>query len=123
MNVVPRTVLVRPADPLGDLGRRAVHAQRVGDGAEACDVACGALSKKIIQFHSPAILNPFSMVDGGSPMFQLDISNCLDQHPITIPVCTDLDVDSPLDTLLIPNHVSVWINSTRVADHLSSLHV
>ena len=56
-------------------------------------------------------------------MFQLDISNCLDQHPITIPVCTDLDVDSPLDTLLIPNHVSVWINSTRVADHLSSLCV
>ena len=69
MNVVPRTVLVRPADPLGDLGRRAVHAQRVGDGAEAGDVACGALSKKIVQFHSQAILNPFSMVDGGSPMF------------------------------------------------------
>ena len=79
MNVVPRTVLVRPADPLGDLGRRAVHAQRVGDGAEAGDIACGALSKKIVQFHSQAILNPFSMVYGGSPMFQLDISNCSDQ--------------------------------------------
>ena len=46
MNVVPRTVLVGPAHPLGDLGRRAVHAQRVGDGAEACDVACGALSSR-----------------------------------------------------------------------------
>ena len=46
MNVVPRAVLVRPADPLGDLGCRAVHAQWVGDGAEACDVACGALSNR-----------------------------------------------------------------------------
>ena len=46
MDVVPRTVLVRPADSLGDLGRRAVHAQRVGDGAEAGDIACGALRKR-----------------------------------------------------------------------------
>ena len=46
MNVVPRTVLVRPADPLGDLGRRAVHAQWVGNGAEAGDIACGALSNR-----------------------------------------------------------------------------
>ena len=58
------------------------------------------------------------MVDGR--MFQFDISNL---NSRTIPVCTNLDVDSPLNTLLIPNHVSVWINSTRVADHLSSLRV
>ena len=60
------------------------------------------------------------MVDGGSPMFQFDISNL---NSRTIPVCTDLDVDAPLNTLLIPNHVSVWINSPWVADHLSSLCV